>query len=273
MTRFSFAVIAVLAVGFDHSPLDRVLKTYVNEIGEVDYAALKKNPAELDRYVTSLGTASPQNRPDMFPARADQLAYWINAYNAFVLRAVAAEYPVKSVRDLGALYSFFWRRKFVAGGREMTLNHLEDDIIRKGFREPRIHFMLVCAALSCPFLLQDALTGPKLNDQFDAAARQFINQRRNFTVDAASNTVYLSGLYNLRNYDRDDFLPALQEKNPSRKLTMLDYLRPYLNAANRKALDALREPRIRFYDYDWSLNERGARARAKLPQERELARQ
>ena len=259
------------AAGFDHAPLDHVLKTYVNAIGEVDYAALKKNPDELDRYVETLVATSPANRPDLFPAREDRLAYWLNAYNAFVLQAVAASYPVKSVRKLGFLYGFFWRRKFVAGGQQMTLNHLEDQLIRKQFRNPRIHFVLVCASLSCPFLLRQALVGHALEPQLETSARRFVNQSRNFTIDAASNRVFLSGVYKLRNYDDKDFLPGIRRRNPGKKITMLHYLRRYLSPENLKALDALKKPKITFYKYDWSINDLGSRARAKLPQERELA--
>lgn len=258
---------------FDHSLFDRVLKDSVNQIGEVNYGRLKQNPADLDRYVRALAEASPASRPGLFPTRDHQLAYWLNAYNAFVLKAVSAEYPVKSVRDLGLLFSFFWRRKFVAGGQPITLLHLEDEIIRKQFRDPRIHFALVCASISCPFLPREAFTGPALQAQLDAAARLFVNQRRNFTVEAASNQVYLSGLYNLRDYESSDFLADLHKQNPSKKLTMLDYLRRYLTSENLKKLDGLKNPKIKFYDYDWSINDLGSRARARLPQERELSRQ
>lgn len=100
---------AILPAAFDHSAWDRVLKAYVNQIGEVDYAAIKAHRKDLDDYVGRLGEASPANRVDLFPARADELAYWINAYNAFVTRGVVDRYPTRSVRDLGLLYSFFLR--------------------------------------------------------------------------------------------------------------------------------------------------------------------
>ncbi len=260
------------ASGFDHTPLDRVLKTYVNVIGEVDYAALKKNSADLGRYVETLAATSPANRPHLFPTREDRLAYWLNAYNALVLHAVAARYPVKSVRNMGFLYSFFWLRKFVAGGQRMTLRHLENQMIRKQFGEPRTHFVLVCASLSCPFLLRQALVGHALEQQLEVAARRFVNQRRNFTIDAASNRVYLSGLYDLSDYE-EEFRRYARKQNPRRKVTLLDYLRPYLKPGNLRALNALKKPKIKFFRYDWSINDLGSRARAKLPQERELARQ
>ena len=260
------------ASGFDHTPLDRVLKTYVNVIGEVDYAALKKNSTDLDRYVETLAATSPANRPHLFPTREDRLAYWLNAYNALVLHAVAARYPVKSVRNMGFLYSFFWRRKFVAGGQRMTLRHLENQMIRKQFGEPRTHFVLVCASLSCPFLLRQVLVGHALEQQLEAAARRFVNQRRNFIIDATSNRVYLSGLYHLSDYEKE-FRRYARKQNPRRKVTLLDYLRLYLKPGNLRALNALKKPKIKFFRYDWSINDLGSRARAKLPQERELARQ
>ena len=259
------------ANGFDHTTLDRVLKGYVNEIGEVDYAGLKKNPAELDRYVEMLAATSPANRPHLFPTRDDRLAYWLNAYNAFVLKAVSAAYPVNSVRDMGFLYSFFWRRKFLAGGQQMTLTHLENQMIRRRFGDPRIHFALVCASLSCPLLPREAFTGPALQEQLERAARLFINQKRNLTMDTTANRVYLSGLYNLSDYEKD-FLQHLRKRNPDRKVTLLDYILPYLTPRNLQALNFLRNPKIEFLRYDWSINDPGSRARAGAVQERELAR-
>ena len=85
---------------FDHSALDRVLVAYVDEEGRVDYTGLKSHPDELDAYVGQLGRASPVSHPGRFGTRADSLAYWINAYNAFVLKGVVDAYPVKSVKDI-----------------------------------------------------------------------------------------------------------------------------------------------------------------------------
>ena len=101
----------VHAQQFDHSAWDHVLKEFVNEQGRVDYAALKANPAELNRYVGELGARSPASDPQQFPTRESQLAYWINAYNALVMEAVIDRWPVESVRKIGGLpYSLFWRK-------------------------------------------------------------------------------------------------------------------------------------------------------------------
>jgi len=110
---------------FDHSAWDRVLKAHVNPAGEVDYAAIKADRKELDRYIGQFGTTSPENHPELFPTRADQFAYWINAYNAFVTRGLSDHYPTHSVRDLGPLLGFFRRVEYTAGGRKMSLSSLE----------------------------------------------------------------------------------------------------------------------------------------------------
>ncbi len=248
---------------FDHSKWDGVLQTYVKGIGEVDYAALKANRGDLDAYVRLLGESSPANRPALFPSRAHELAYWLNAYNAFVMRGVVDSYPTRSVRDLGVLYGFFRRKEHTAGGVKMSLLDLEDDILRKKYRDPRIHFAIVCASISCPFLSRNAFTAETLEAHLDRLTREFINQRRNLTVNAAANQVTLGAIFGLRDYVKDFEATGV---------SLLEYVRRYASAENRRALEALKNPKIRFHDYDWSINDPGSRARAKNPLEREVAR-
>ena len=101
---------------FDHGSFDQVLQKYVDDQGLVRYAALAKDRAQLDAYVDSLGLYSPETHPDRFPTREHELAYWINAYNAFTLRGVIDAYPIASVKDAFVLNGFFNRQTFVAGG-------------------------------------------------------------------------------------------------------------------------------------------------------------
>ena len=249
------------AGGFDHSTWERVLKARVNAIGEVDYAALKAN-RNLDEYIRLLGESGPANRPELFPSRAHQLAYWLNAYNAFVMKGVVDNYPTRSVRDLGALYGFFRRKDYTAGGVRISLLNLEDDILRKQYRDPRLHFVIVCASISCPFLSRDAFTGETLEPHLERLAREFINQRRNLTINAAANLVTLGAVFGLRDYVKDFEATGV---------SLLDYVRSYAGEENRRALGALKNPKIKFYDYDWSINDPGSRARARSALERELA--
>ncbi len=257
-----------VAAGFDHAPWDRVLQARVNALGEVDYKGLKANRQDLDEYVRRLAEASPVSQPQRFRKREEQLAYWINAYNAFVMRGVIDRYPTDSVRSLGFAYGFFRRKDYTAGGAKISLLDLEDDILRKQYKDPRIHFAIVCASISCPFLWREAFVGDKLEEQLEQAARAFVNQKRNLTINAAANEITLGAVYGLRDYEQDFQVVA----GPGgTRGTLLDYVRRYASEDHRKRLDGLKRPRIKFYEYDWSINEVGSRAKAKAPLERELA--
>ena len=245
--------VEVLAQGFDHSSWDHVLKEFVNDQGRVDYAALKASPAELDRYVTQLAAQSPISNPEDFPTRQSQLAYWINAYNALVMKGVIDHWPVESVRKIGGLpYSFFWRKKFVVGERKYTLDAIEG-IMRKNLAEPRIHFALVCAANSCPRLERQAYTPENTDLLLEEAARFYINEPRNLKIDPGRNQVTVARIFS---FYHEDFENYVREKN----LTgigqpLLDYIRVHANEENRRALDALNHPRLEHFDYDWGIND------------------
>ena len=146
-------------------------------------------------------TSSPGRAPTP-SSREEQLAFWINVYNAYTIQLVNAHGERKSIRNinktLGAIKAVGpWKQEIVrAGGQTMSLDHVEHEIIRKRFREPRIHFALVCAARSCPPLRREAYTGGRLDAQLDAQARIFIagSPDKN-RVDVASSTVYLSPIF------------------------------------------------------------------------------
>jgi hypothetical protein len=237
---------------FDHSPWDRVLKKYVTETGRVDYAALKADSGDLDRYVQQIAASSPVSHPRVFPTRESQLAYWINAYNALVIKAVVENWSTKSVRNLGKLYSFFWARKFVAGGREYTLNNIED-ILRKKLGEPRIHFAIVCASNSCPRLQREAYTPENTERLLDEAARFYVNEPRNLKIDVAHNRVTLP---NILGHYHEDFENYVRAHNASATgHPQVDYVRLYANAANRGLLDQLKNPKVDHFGYDWGIND------------------
>ena len=267
----ALAVVLLLASGgvceaaFDHSTWDRVLKAHVNDIGEVDYAALKANRGDLDLYIQQLAKSSPISDPGRFSGKAGALAYWMNAYNAFVMRGVVDEWPTKSVRDLGIFYGFFRGNDYVAGGSKISLQDLENDIIRKRYNEPRIHFGIVCASISCPLLEKEAFTAENLERLLDRQTRRFVKQPRNVYIDRNANKVTLSAIFD---WYKEDFGP----KNLKDKDRLLGFILPYLSAGRRKELGALRDPALKFFDYDWSINAPGSRARSKNPLEREVTR-
>lgn len=261
------ASLGVQAATFDHTPWDRVLKASVNAIGEVDYAKLKGN-ADLEGYVRAIEKISPASQAAMFPTKQHELAYYINAYNALTTWGVVQKYPVKSIGDsLLARGRFFRFTKYTIGGESISLEDLENKIIRAPkYSEPRIHFAIVCASLSCPKLSRDAYTAENLEKQLEFQTRQYFAETRNLWADTASNTVYLPAILD---WYKEDFQAFEKKSSPAAQLA---YALRYAPPEKRKAVEALKSPKIRFRDYDWSINDPGSRARAKTPEERELAR-
>ncbi len=148
----------------------------------MDYLGLSRNREELDRYLDSIRGTSPRSHAELFPDRNHELAYWINAYNAQVVAGVLDRGPEdKSVWSGGLIsgYRFFVRRKVVLGGESVSLKKLEDDWIRAGYGDPRIHAALNCASRSCPRLPREPFVGRRLDDQLDAAMREFVADPRN----------------------------------------------------------------------------------------------
>jgi hypothetical protein len=244
------AVLAVaLAAGFDHSLWEEVLKRHVNELGEVDYAGLQANGSQLREYVSRVAAKSPDSHPEEFRTASEQLAYWLNAYNALVVAGVVRHWPTRGVRDLGANFEFFKQREYVAGGRRVSLDDIEHEIIRKRFREPRIHFALVCASISCPRLGREAFRGATLEAQLERQTRQFLTERRNVEYDKRRGVLRLSALFRWYGEDFGGVVEFVRRYRPD-----------------------IGEPRrVRYFDYDWGVNSVGARARAASTRERELA--
>ncbi|MFB6263477.1 MAG: DUF547 domain-containing protein, partial [Bradymonadaceae bacterium] len=143
---------AVSAAGevVDYGPFEETLRAHVDENGDVDYAALaedEKAASKLDAFVESIAEAEVEGH-----GRAARLAFYLNAYNATVLDEIADRWPVDSPRDIDGFFDEIEHR---IAGRKMTLDELEHGLIREEFDEPRIHFVLVCAAEACPRLRRE----------------------------------------------------------------------------------------------------------------------
>ena len=245
---------AARASGFDHTPWDRVLKRFVTEASRVDYAALKADSGDLDHYVAAIEARSPVSHPADFSSRESQLAYWINAYNAFTMQSVVEHWPTKSVRDIGFLpYSFFWRQKFTAGGKRYTLNNIENDFLRKHLQEPRIHFAIVCASNSCPKLQREAFTEENTERLLEAAASFFVNESRNLRIDRERNRVTVARIYTFFNEDFEDY--AREHGQSPLGHALLDYIWIYANEEHRAALQSLHDPKVDDFAYDWGVND------------------
>jgi hypothetical protein len=248
------------AEDFDHGRWEMVLGKFVNEQGRVDYGSLKKNHADLDAYVAALAARSPRSHPGAFPSRSSQLAYWINAYNALTIAGVVENWPVPSVRKIGWLpFAFFRSKKFTAGGRQMTLDEIEN-ILRRQLREPRIHFAIVCASNSCPHLQRRAYTAENVMALLDQAGRAYVNDPRNLSMDAANNRATIPSIFKWFHQDFDDY--ARRNNLSVTGNAPLDFMRQFASDENRRAIDALKNPRVDYFDYDWGINDLHAPAGA-----------
>ncbi len=245
----SAALGAAAQESFDYSSYARVLEQYVTPEGRVRYAALKEHPDELKTFVSQLAAVSPENRRELFPTPQAQMAYWINAYNAFVLYEVTLNYPVESVRDMkfGFGFLFFKRSRFLAGGKRYSLDDIEHGILRQRYADPRVHFALNCASRSCPPLGREPFLPGKLNEQLEQAAREFMAQQEN--VWMRGDVLFLSAIFD---WYREDFVRAA--RRGAGKATVVDYVVRYLPPEVAAQVEKRRPP-VEFYNYDWSLND------------------
>lgn len=239
-----------LAGAFDHSAFNGLLEQYVDGEGRVNYSGLKRDRAGLERYLDELARADAAR----LGGRSEELAFWINAYNAAVLKGVIDAYPVKSVRDISG---FFDGRRYRVAGQELTLDEIEMRLRRMG--DPRIHFAIVCASRSCPRLERRAYSAENIEAELERRARDFINdEQRGVRIDRAENLVYLSKIFEW--YSGEFLEPGEVSGLLDRALVMLrparvlPYILRYLDPQKRSYIEENR-PRVAFMDYDWSLND------------------
>jgi hypothetical protein len=188
-------------------------------------------------------------------ARADQLAYWINVYNAYTIELINSRRERRSIRDINKRFGITFRSPWAepivrAGGRTLTLDDVEHTIIRPTYKDPRIHVALVCAAKGCPPLRREAFAGARLDEQLDDQARRFLAQGTKNRVDTATRTVYGSPIFT---WYREDFGGTLAGVGA--------FWAKYL--PDGAARELLRSGQFRWEDtdYDWTLNRRVGRSR------------
>lgn len=186
----------------DYAGWTAVLKTYVDDKGEVDYPRLKADRGGLDAFVAQIAAVGPKTRPALFKTREDQLAYYINAYNALTMFNVINRYPeIQSVID--SKLSFFVTTKFLLDGEETSLYALENDLIRPTFNEPRVHFALNCASAGCPVLPAEPFLPATLEAQLARETGKFVHESRNVAVEGGK--IVLSEIFN---WYAEDFPPS-----------------------------------------------------------------
>lgn len=221
----------------DHEGWTALLEEYVDE-GLVDYQGFIQNKELLNVYTQLLS----DNPPAENWSREEQLAYWINAYNAFTVKLIVDNYPVESIKDLNPtiaipLVSTIWNKEwFQIGGEDFSLDRMEHKILRKEFDEPRIHFAVNCASMSCPVLRAEAYEPDRLESQLEEQTRLFLNDPRRNDLNREEPRV--SKIFS---WFTGDFTDGQ---------TVVDFINRYADKPISK------NARVRYLDYDWSLNEK-----------------
>lgn len=213
----------------NHKAWDQLLQKHVSAEGWVDYRGFAGDRKALTAYLEDLG----QQVPGEHWNRGAKLAYYINLYNAATVLLILEHYPVESIRDIPGPWG---KKRVQIGGQRYSLEELEHGILRK-MGEPRIHFAINCASVSCPILLPRAYQEETLDAQLEGATREFINDasRNRFSDGKAS----LSRIFR---WYRKDF--------ENRETSLMDFINRYLT-------DPLPvETRISYLPYDWALNEK-----------------
>ncbi|MDP5172023.1 MAG: DUF547 domain-containing protein [Bacteroidia bacterium] len=226
-TALQASTISLAQSAPSHDLWQAQLQKYVSASGSVNYTAWKQNMTELQQYLTVLEAAAPQSSW----SHNEQLAYWINAYNAYTVKLILTHFPVSSIKEVEQP----WDKKFITiAGTAYSLNEIENTILRGKLKEPRIHFAVNCAAKSCPPLLNKAYTATNVQALLEQQARKFVGDTR-FNSIAASEVA----LSNIFNWYRSDF-----EQSGS----LIDYLNKYSQTPISSSAS------ISFKEYDWRLN-------------------
>jgi hypothetical protein len=225
----------------DHSQWDSLLRKNVSDNGKVNYKGFKSDAKKLDTYLRYLSKIPIKRYPEK-----EQLAYWINVYNAFTVDMVVNNYPVKSIKDIrngkslvaklaGSNQVWIEKLRYSFDGEELSLYNIENTKLIKGLFDPRIHFVINCASYSCPRLWNRAYTAGNVERVMDLMAGEFINDQSKNKITA--NSLQLSQIFE---WYTDDF---------TQNGSLIEYLNKYSN--NQINAGA----KLNFIDYNWGLNE------------------
>lgn len=248
---------------FGYEVYAAVLQKYVNDQGLVHYQRLKPDGAGLDAFAAALETLDPKIYDQW--ADKEKIAFWLNAYNALTLKTIVTHYPIQpsflaslrfpknSIRQIPGVWD---QLRFGVIGRQLTLDEIEHEILRKQFTEPRIHVALVCAAMGCPPLRNEPYTGDQLEAQLSDQTRRLLQNSLKFRIDREGGRVYLSAIFKwfgsdfLKTYAADGKFAGHGEAEGA----VLNFVSQHLGEDERRYLITGKYG-IGYLDYDWSLNE------------------
>ncbi len=269
----SFTIISYGVEKADNTDFDQsyeiynsLLQKYVSK-GRVNYQGFIESRGELEVLLKSMGSVDPVEFDSW--SEHEKLAFWINAYNIFTIKAIIDHYPIKrSFSLVGIFYApsnsilqikGVWKKlQFRAVGRTVTLDEIEHEILRKEFNEPRIHTAIVCASVSCPDLSSEAYTGEKIEEQLAVASVRFVNNPdKGVSIDEKDGRVKISKIFK---WFGDDFIKNYGDgakfKNKSLKNnSVLNFILDYLVSESKKEYIKKNDIKLGYLKYDWHLNE------------------
>ena len=212
---------------FDHSIFNNLLQKFVTDQGNVNYNGFRNERTTLRNYIDSLG----DNMPDDSWSKEDKLAYWINAYNALTIDLILQNPGLNSIKDIDKPWN---QRLWKLGNKWYNLDEIEHQILRK-MNEPRIHFAIVCASVSCPKLQNKVFTALNLDDQLNAATKEFLSDSSKNKL--SRDKIQISKIFK---WFAKDFKQGQ---------SLISFLNKYSD------IQISQNANIKFMDYNWSLND------------------
>ncbi|MDN3491182.1 DUF547 domain-containing protein [Winogradskyella bathintestinalis] len=214
----------------EHQLWDEILKRHVSEDGKVDYAGFKTDYKNLQNYIGFLQNLYKKKILTTESSKDESLTFWINAYNALTIDLILRNYPTKSIKDIKDPWD---QRLWKFGDEWQNLNDIEHKILRE-MNEPRIHFAIVCASISCPKLQNEAFTASNLDDQLTNATKEFLADTSKNEI--SQNSLKISKIFK---WFKKDF---------EQKGSLIDFINEFVD------IEISQSAKVRYKDYDWGLN-------------------
>lgn len=223
-----------------HAAFTEILQTHMKG-SKVDYAALKGDPAKLIAYLDTLAAVQKSDYEKW--TKDQRMAFLINLYNAATIKLIIDHYPLESIKDIGSVIKGPWKQEVVRlWGKMVTLDHVEHDLLRPGFDEPRVHFAVNCASIGCPDLRPEAFRAADLEKQLEEQTRKFLRDDTRNRLDAKNKTLHLSPIFD---WFEEDFV--------KKSGNVEKFVAPYFDEKERAVIRS-GDMDIEYTDYDWSLN-------------------
>jgi hypothetical protein len=225
------AVLSLSQTSAQTSIFNDLLQKHVTKDGIVDYKSFKTDEAKLDSFISYLEKTSPE----ISWSENKQKAFWINAYNAYTIKIILENYPLKSIMDIKKDGKTAWKIPFAkVGNKTYTLDHIEHQILRKDFSDPKIHVGVNCASGSCPKLGNKAFTEHNIETELNRLMKDFVNDTTRNKI--SKKKVQISSIFD---WFKGDF---------TKKGSVIDFLNIYSET------EISPKAKISFLKYDWTLN-------------------